>query len=360
VLDGGAGNDEIKAAEGDDAVRGGPGNDVLNGEAGNDAVDGGDGDDTVSGDGYADPGNDTVEGGPGFDMLEDYAVPGNDRNPPITLSYDGAANDGRPGEADNVGGIEKFESHVNGTFTGGPGDDEIFAWANVGQGASTITGGGGNDNLRGHDNTETIDGGPGDDRVEGGMGNDTLTGGPGQDQIFGDATSDVCGIYYCKIPFGNDVINARDGQLDGIDCGAGEDKVVADAADVIAPNCEQVDKGPGGPGDNPKPGGLDGPSSFTRKALKRGIAFTHACTAACRVTVKLVAGKATARKLGTKTIASGKGKRASAGTVKVRAKLTRTAKRRLGRLRRGRATLKVTVTDGGATQRFAKAVTLKR
>jgi hypothetical protein len=160
-----------------------------------------------------------------------------------------------------------------------------------------------------------------------------------------------------QIPFGNDVINARDGQLDGIDCGAGEDRVVADAVDVIAPNCEQVDKGSGGPGGaSVKPGGLSGPSSFTRKALKRGIAFTHACT----VTVKLVADKATARKLGTRTIANGKGKGASAGTVKVRAKLTRVAKRRLGRLRRGRATLKVTVTDGGATQRFAKAVTIKR
>jgi hypothetical protein len=44
----------------------------------------------------------------------------------------------------------------------------------------------------------------------------------------------------------------------------------------------------------------------------------------------------------------------------VRAKLTRLAKRRLGRLRRGRATLKVSVTDGGTTQRFAKAVTLRR
>jgi Ca2+-binding RTX toxin-like protein len=129
ILDGGPGDDEITAAEGDDVVRGGPGTDVIDGGAGNDAVDGGDGDDTVSGDRYGDPGDDVVEGGPGFDTLDDYDNPGADHNPPITLSYDGAANDGRPGEADNVGGIEKFESHVNGTFTGGPGDDELFAWA---------------------------------------------------------------------------------------------------------------------------------------------------------------------------------------------------------------------------------------
>jgi hypothetical protein len=76
--------------------------------------------------------------------------------------------------------------------------------------------------------------------------------------------------------------------------------------------------------------------------------------------VKLVADKATARRLGTKTLASGKGAREGAGTLKVTARLTRPAKRRIGRLRKGRATLKVTVTEGGATQRLAKRVTLKR
>jgi Ca2+-binding RTX toxin-like protein len=361
LIDGGAGNDELQGAEGDDVVRGGPGDDTLDGGAGNDTVEGGDGADLMQGDRYATPGNDVIDGGAGFDTLDEYSNPGGSSNPPITLSYDGVANDGRPGEADNVSGIEKFESHVNGTFTGGPGDDEIFAWANIGEGASTITGGAGNDKLRGHDNTETIDGGPGADRVEGGMGNDTLTGGPGEDQIFGDATSDVCGIYYCKIPFGNDVIDARDGQLDGIDCGAGEDRVVADAVDVIAANCEQVDKsGPAGPGDTGKPGTLNGPSKFTRRQLKRGIAFEHACAAACTVQVMLVADKATEKRLGTKTLARGSGRRANAGKVTVRAMLTKAAKRKLGRLRRGKATLKVSVKEGGATQRFAKAVTLSR
>ena len=93
------------------------------------------------------------------------------------------------------------------------------------------------------------------------------------------------------------MIDARDGQLDGIDCGVGEDRVVADAIDVIAPNCEQVDKGaPAGPG---RPG-------------------------------------------------------------KLRAKLTKAAKRRIGRVRTGKATLKVAVRSGGTIERFAKGVTLTR
>ena len=143
-----------------------------------------------------------VDGGPGFDAAEDWDQPSESYNPPVNISFDGAANDGRPGEADNVIGIEKIHSAVHGTFTGGPGDDELVAISNLTEGDSAISGGGGNDRLSGHDYNETIDGGAGNDRVEGGMGNDTLKGGAGQDQIFGDATGDLCGIYYCKIPFG--------------------------------------------------------------------------------------------------------------------------------------------------------------
>ena len=161
------------------------------------------------------------------------------------------------------------------------------------------------------------------------------------------------------------MIDARDGAQDTIDCGAGADRVIADAADVIAANCEQVEKGQGpgpeGPGgDTSKPGGLTGPSSYTRRALKRGVAFEHTCAAACTITVKLVGDKKTARKLGGKTIAAGKGSRATGGPLKVTARLTGKAKRRLGRLRKGGATLKVTVVDGGQAQRFEKRVKLKR
>jgi hypothetical protein len=78
--------------------------------------------------------------------------------------------------------------------------------------------------------------------LNGGYGNDTITGGPGQDTIQGDANSTTCGYwsYTCKIPFGNDVINARDGEVDNVDCGEGSDRVIADPYDIVAGDCERT------------------------------------------------------------------------------------------------------------------------
>ena len=73
------------------------------------------------------------------------------------------------------------------------------------------------------DYDDTIDGGAGNDRVEGGIGHDTITGGPGKDALFGEGDGNYCGIYECKIPFGNDTIDARDGEADQVDCGVGTD-----------------------------------------------------------------------------------------------------------------------------------------
>ena len=101
-----------------------------------------------------------------------------------------------------------------------------------------------------------------------------LTGGPGQDTIFADATSASCGwySYTCKIPFGNDVVNARDGEADTIDCGVGEDRAVVDAIDIVT-NCETVDKagattGPGAPaGDRSRRHG--GPAFTAKRSARR-------------------------------------------------------------------------------------------
>ena len=43
--------------------------------------------------------------------------------------------------------------------------------------------------------------------------------------------------------FGNDVIVARDGQVDRITCGAGRDRVVADGSDIVGDDCEVVRRG---------------------------------------------------------------------------------------------------------------------
>jgi hypothetical protein len=334
----------------------------VDGGAGPDIVEGGDGDDLLMPDHFEDPSADTVDGGAGIDTVSDYDQPGESSHPRLNISFDGVANDGRPGENDNLVGVEKLDLSVSGTFAGGPGDDDFFVRSNLDGGDSTVTGGAGNDKLKGHDHVETIDGGPGNDVVEGGYNNDVLTGGPGKDTIFGDSTTDTCNFLSCKIPFGNDVINARDGELDTIDCGPGEDRAVVDAIDVVA-NCEKVEGG-GGPGSGPgQTGGestLNGPKSYTRKALKKGIAVAWDCTAACTVKLTLTADKKTAKKLGTKLVASGKGSIARAGKVKFRAKLTRKAKRRISRLRNGRATVAVTVREAGATQRYTQVVKLTR
>jgi hypothetical protein len=360
LLDGGPGKDRIDGDKGNDVVRGGPGADELEGGAGSDTVEGGEGDDLLMPDGFADPSSDTVDGGPGIDTVSDFDQPSASSHPRLNISFDGAANDGRPGENDNLVGVEKLDVSVSGTFAGGPGDDDFFVRSNLDGGDSTVTGGAGNDKLKGHDHVETIDGGPGDDRVEGGYNNDVLTGGPGKDTIFGDSTTDTCNFLSCKIPFGNDVIYARDGEVDTIDCGPGEDRATVDAIDVVA-NCEQVDGGSGpGPAPQGGDGKLNGPKSYTRKALKKGIAVAWDCTAACTVKLTLTADKKTAKALGTKLVASGKGSIARAGKVKFRAKLTRKAKRRISRVRKGHATVAVAVSEAGVPQRYTQLVALKK
>jgi len=90
----------------------------------------------------------------------------------------------------------------------------------------TLRGLGGNDLLRGLGGADTLVGGPGNDRLLGGDGVDRLVGGSGHDRFAGGA--------------GNDRIEARDGERDTVDCGAGRDTVIADKLDVVGKNCEQA------------------------------------------------------------------------------------------------------------------------
>ncbi|HWI74985.1 MAG TPA: hypothetical protein VNT55_23690, partial [Baekduia sp.] len=115
---GGAGNDKLEGLAGNDTLDGGDGNDEVNGNAGNDTVRGGNGDDVVNGDNYKSPGADVIDGGPGNDQIDDWSIPDAATHPQPTITFDGAANDGRPGEGDNVTNVEKLDLHVNGTFTG--------------------------------------------------------------------------------------------------------------------------------------------------------------------------------------------------------------------------------------------------
>lgn len=91
--------------------------------------------------------------------------------------------------------------------------------------ADYLAGGGHDDVILGRGGNDTILGGAGDDLLEGGAGNDVITGGPGADRIFGGP--------------GSDTIYAADGEKDVVDCGPGDDRVIADPYDVVK-NCEVV------------------------------------------------------------------------------------------------------------------------
>jgi hypothetical protein len=107
----------------------------------------------------------------------------------------------------------------------------------------------GNDQVSALAGNDNVAGGKGDDTLNGDEGNDTLSGKKGADTINGGP--------------GNDVINARgDGKKSGPDriaCGEESDEyandsdtVRADRSDVVAADCENVDR-PGKPDKPNKP-----------------------------------------------------------------------------------------------------------
>ncbi|MBE2315720.1 hypothetical protein DVA67_007020 [Solirubrobacter sp. CPCC 204708] len=181
TINGGEGIDALTGGSGADAISGGPGDDQeLGGGAGADVVDGGVGDDLIGGG----SGPDALGGGPGLDRVS-YSS-----RPSVTVTLDGAANDGSPGEGDNV-----------------LGDVEDVTLATTADGAASLIGDAGGNFL-------DVDGGPA-----------TIDGAEGADVIYG---SDY-----------NDTINARDGFPDRIYCNAGTDTAVLDQFDVVSA-CENA------------------------------------------------------------------------------------------------------------------------
>jgi hypothetical protein len=252
---------------GDSTVNTGPGNDnPVYGYGGNDHLNGGIGSDNLIGG----PGDDVLDGGPGNDYFEDIAygnesdsagsdtyIGGGDsdrlnldgRSEDLALSPDGVANDGAAGEGDNIGPdvVSIIGGYGADTFTG----NAYGNYFDGGEGNDSVNGAGGDDNLVGGAGNDSIRGGDGQDVLGGESGDDVLDGGPGVDRFWGDAIG-ACIPGYCS--YGQDQINARDGNQETLNCGPGTDSAQVDASDfvVMSPGetdqCESVDRAAGAPG----------------------------------------------------------------------------------------------------------------
>jgi CSLREA domain-containing protein len=209
VMAGTSGPDLIRGAGGNDRISGLLGNDCLFGEAGNDRLFGNAGRDFLIGGVGADrlngaAGNDRFSGGRGNDTL--IGGSGRDR-----LS----ASAGRDRLSGGTGNDTLFAGSGNDRGSGGSGNDRLSGST----GHDSLSGGSGRDLLIGWSGNDRLSGGRGNDTLRGYSGNDRLTGGPGRDRLLAGP--------------GDDVIRARDGARDEVRCGAGTDRVTADAVDRL-------------------------------------------------------------------------------------------------------------------------------
>jgi Ca2+-binding RTX toxin-like protein len=240
TLSGGAGDDTLSGGAGNDTLTGGAGNDTLTGGAGSNAIDGGTGEDTA-----------------------DYS------------------------SANSVGAANLAAGTATALYSAGSANDTLAS-------VEDVTGSPGNDVLAGDDGDNVLKGGAGDDLIRGGAGANTLNGGTGTDtldyaaapagvtvslaatgpQVNGDATDAVSGFENLNgSPFddtlsgnagantikgfdgndsidggggtdtidagtGNDSVFAKDGVLDHIVCGTGNDSASVDSIDDVAADCE--------------------------------------------------------------------------------------------------------------------------
>ena len=361
VIDVGDGVDFVTDWDGPSSIHAGPGEDVIRGEGGNDVVDGGDGVDVLIGG----PGSDTVNGGPAGDILESYidglgfsgpiepadtagadslsGGPGNDtvsyeaRNDPITVAIDGQANDGAPGEGDDIASdVEIVKGGTAGdTMTGSGGPNWFYGM----DGNDNIQGGAGDDNLRGDGGDDTVLGEDGTDDVSGGGEDDVLDGGRGTDHVYGEYVNG-CIVRICV--GGADEIRARDGARDVVDCGEGTDRAALDQLDETIDTCEAVDRAA-----TDSPGG--------GRVLTNGIVVRMTVPGAGRVTVRATARGAR------KPIKIGRVSRVvrRAGPVELVIKMSAASRRALRARGKLRASLRITFQPRrGRTTTVRRVLTL--
>jgi Ca2+-binding RTX toxin-like protein len=149
---------------------GGPGNDILIGSPVDDRLDGG-------------TGADRIDGGDGRDSSayprSEYPRALDDQRPKITL--DGLANDGKPGEDDNVASVEQVDT-IDRSITGVNGPDTPLVAPPIPDGPAVT-----DDLLVDTGGSGTVDSGNGDDLIDSTDGQpDTLLCGEGEDVALAD------------------------------------------------------------------------------------------------------------------------------------------------------------------------------
>jgi Ca2+-binding RTX toxin-like protein len=187
-----------------DVLTGTDGNDVICGLLGDDVIDGGPGDDTLYGDAC------------------------NKRAKPAT-----PVTDGKDRLRGNDGDDTLYGAGNNDVLEGGNGRDKLFG----GTGNDRLNGGAGNDTMRGDAGNDRLVGGSGNDVLNGGTGKDTLDGGTGNDRLTGGSL-----VNRYRGGAGTDVISARNGRVETVDCGSGRrDRAVVDRRDRVR-GCERVSR----------------------------------------------------------------------------------------------------------------------
>jgi Ca2+-binding RTX toxin-like protein len=161
-------------------------------------------------------GGDWLVGGPGADEFVgrrskygawvDYGQGYRDETSGVEVTLDDIANDGHPGEGDNV---HKSVRNIDGTL-----GDDVFVGSGI---DNALVGSAGDDDLRGWAGDDHLDGQSGNDELRGGRGVDFFNGGVGDDKVL-----------------------SRDGNSERVDCGPGFDRVTADSVDTLI-DCEVVD-----------------------------------------------------------------------------------------------------------------------
>jgi hypothetical protein len=333
------GNDDLQSQGSADLLDGGPGNDRLQPD-----------------DDDAGPG-DVVTGGPGTDSLWLDAASGG--SGPITATFDGVADDGFAGEADNYGAdLENLEGvstapSIHFAGTDGPNGVQMRS-----ESADVLSGLGGDDVIDAANGNDIIDGGAGNDTLSGGGNDDQITGGPGLDSLSGEGSGSG---FYISIA-GNDTIDARDGVREQLNCGPGADTAIVDALDVVPQDpgslCESVERSAatGPPGTGPKPFPAPGISSSKLRAGKSRITVKLKCKAGgdrCRG--KLTLRTASKVKVGTSrktvTIGSASYDLAAGRSGSLRVKVSTAGRSLLRKVTHVRVRISAAPSPGKATTR---------